>query len=106
MDKNQPCDRRVSVTKRALAACRGSMGIADGAVNADRKSTDSRFTLPGDGYVRQSQLLRVVPFSSATLWRRIQCGRFPRPVKLSERVTAWRVDAVRQWLADPLGFRS
>lgn len=55
--------------------------------------------LPATGYVRQSQLIPApVPFSSATLWRRVKAGTFPRPVKLSERVTAWRVEDVRQWL--------
>jgi prophage regulatory protein len=57
--------------------------------------------LPATGYVRQSQLIPApVPFSSATLWRRVKAGTFPKPVKLSERVTAWRVEDVRQWLDD------
>lgn len=55
--------------------------------------------LPATGYVRQSQLIPApVPFSSATLWRRVKAGTFPKPVKLSERVTAWNVEDVRQWL--------
>ncbi len=40
----------------------------------------------------------LVPFSSATLWRKVKAGDFPAPTKLSERVTAWRVEDVRQWL--------
>ena len=56
--------------------------------------------LPAAGYVRQAQLIPTpVPFSSATLWRKCKSGDFPKPVKLSERVTAWRVEDVRQWLA-------
>lgn len=55
--------------------------------------------LPATGYVRQSQLIpSPVPFSSATLWRKCKSGDFPKPVKLSERVTAWRVEEVRAWL--------
>lgn len=55
--------------------------------------------LPATGYVRQAQLIPApVPFSSATLWRKCKSGDFPKPVKLSERVTAWEVGAVRQWL--------
>lgn len=55
--------------------------------------------LPATGYVRQSQLIpTIIPFSSATLWRKVKAGQFPRPVKLSERVTAWRVDDVRAWM--------
>ena len=57
--------------------------------------------LPAVGYVRQSQLIpTIVPFSSATLWRRVNSGGFPRPVKLSERVTAWRVEDIRAWMND------
>lgn len=56
-------------------------------------------TLPATGYVRQSNLIPgIVPFSSATLWRKVKAGTFPAPVKLSERVTAWRVEDVRQWM--------
>lgn len=55
--------------------------------------------LPTIGYVRQSQLIpAIVPFSSATLWRKVKDGTFPRPVKLSTRITAWRVEEIRGWM--------
>lgn len=55
--------------------------------------------LPASGFIRQAQLIpTVVPFSSATLWRKCKSGDFPRGYKLSERVTAWRVGEVRAWL--------
>ena len=57
--------------------------------------------LPLVGFVRQSQLIpTIVPFSAATLWRRVKSGEFPSPVKLSERVTAWRVEDVRAWIVE------
>jgi predicted DNA-binding transcriptional regulator AlpA len=40
----------------------------------------------------------IVPFSSATLWRKVRSGEFPAPVKLSDRVTAWRVEDIRAWM--------
>ena len=55
--------------------------------------------LPATGFMRQPQVLEVVPFSSATLWRKCKSGQFPKPVRLSERVTAWKVGDVRQFLA-------
>lgn len=55
--------------------------------------------LPVTGYIRQAQLIPTfVPFSSATLWRKVKTGEFPKPVKLSERVTAWRAEDVRDWI--------
>ena len=42
--------------------------------------------LPETGYVRQSQLIPfILPFSPATLWRKVKSGDFPNPVKLSAR---------------------
>lgn len=64
--------------------------------------------LPATGYIRQSQLVKdpkhpervaILPFSSATLWRKVKEGAFPSPVKLSERITAWRVEDIRAWMA-------
>ena len=64
-------------------------------------------TLPETGYIRQAQLVGnkgkgitgVIPFSPATLWRKVSSGEFPAPVKLSVGVTAWKVEDVRAWMS-------
>lgn len=56
-------------------------------------------TLPETGFLRQPQVLAFVPISKSTLWRRIQARTFPAPVKLSERVTVWRAEDIRRWIA-------
>ncbi|MCA7084063.1 AlpA family phage regulatory protein [Cupriavidus sp. DB3] len=62
--------------------------------------------LPQTGFVRQSQLIpTILPFSGPTLWRKVAAGTFPKPVKLSARITAWRVEDVRKYLEDPIGYR-
>lgn len=48
----------------------------------------------------------LLPISHATLWRKVSDGTFPRPVKLSQRTTAWRAAEVRRWIADPMGYRA
>ena len=40
----------------------------------------------------------LVPISKTTLWDMVKKSKFPAPVKLSERCTAWRVEDVKQWL--------
>jgi hypothetical protein len=40
----------------------------------------------------------LLPFSDTTLWRKVRAQQFPAPVKLSSRVTAWRVEDVRAWM--------
>ena len=56
-------------------------------------------SLPERGYIRQKLLIpHLVPFSVATLWRRVKTGDFPAPVRLSPRITAWRIEDIKAWL--------
>lgn len=55
-------------------------------------------TLPDSALVRQRNLLHVLPFSAATLWRRTRAGEFPQPIHVSDSITAWRWGDVRAWL--------
>jgi predicted DNA-binding transcriptional regulator AlpA len=54
--------------------------------------------LPATGFLRQWQVLTFVPISKSTLWRRVQVGSFPEPVKLSTRITVWRAEDLRRWI--------
>ena len=63
--------------------------------------------LPNSAFIREAQLVQSpkrpdapapLPFSAPTLWRKVKAGTFPKPIKLSERVTAWNVGAVREWI--------
>jgi len=64
-------------------------------------------TIPASGFMRQAQLLgdpkaeppipALIPIRSSTLWRWVNSGKFPRPVRLGERVTAWRCEDVQRW---------
>lgn len=58
--------------------------------------------LPDTGFLRQPQVLAFVPISKSTLWRRIQARTFPAPLKLSPRVTVWRAEDIRRWIAQQL----
>jgi predicted DNA-binding transcriptional regulator AlpA len=41
-------------------------------------SPSSRPDLPATGFIRERRLLEYVPFSHATLWRRVNEKPFPR----------------------------
>ncbi len=65
-------------------------------------------SLPDSAWVRENQLVRssknpdsaiaILPFSASTLWRKVKDGTFPKPHKLSARITAWQVAQVREWM--------
>lgn len=57
--------------------------------------------LPETGFIRKSQLIPwILPVGNTTLWRMCKDGRFPAPIQLSTRLTVWRVEDVRAWLAE------
>jgi prophage regulatory protein len=58
--------------------------------------------LPQTGYLRLAQIVGnkkagippIFPVSKSTWWQGVKSGRYPQPIKLSERCTAWRVEDV------------
>lgn len=53
---------------------------------------------PTTGFVRLSAIIAPngpIPVSKSTWWAGIKDGRFPRPIKLGPRITAWRVEDIR-----------
>ena len=53
-------------------------------------------TLPETGFLRLSQVLAIIPLGKTSWWKGVKMGRFPKPVKLSERCTAWRAEDIRE----------
>ncbi|MEI7996271.1 MAG: AlpA family phage regulatory protein [Methylococcaceae bacterium] len=56
--------------------------------------------LPATGYIRLAMLLSFLPYSSATVWRKLKDvdDPLPRPYKLGPKITAWKVEEVRAYL--------
>jgi predicted DNA-binding transcriptional regulator AlpA len=59
----------------------------------------NQYTLPETGFVRLPQVLKVFPVSKSTWWAGVKDGRFPQPVKLGPKMTAWRVEDIRELIA-------
>lgn len=61
--------------------------------------------LPATGFLRLAQIIgnprakppvpALIPVSKSTWWAGVKTGRYPAPVSLAPRVTAWRVEDVR-----------
>ncbi len=57
--------------------------------------SDLKTVLPETGFMRLPQILAVYPVSRSAFWAGVKDGRYPTPVKLSPRCTAWRVEDIR-----------
>lgn len=54
-----------------------------------------KFFFPNKGFLRLPTVLKVIPVGKSTWWAGVRTGRFPKPVKLGTRVTAWRADEIQ-----------
>ncbi|MGN6537622.1 MAG: helix-turn-helix transcriptional regulator [Mesorhizobium sp.] len=67
-------------------------------------SAKSRVSFHSGGLVRLSQILAPegpIPIGRSSWWAGVKSGRFPKPVKLGPRTTAWRVEDIDALIADP-----
>jgi predicted DNA-binding transcriptional regulator AlpA len=65
------------------------------------------YQLPESGFLRLPQIIgdakrgipAVIPVSKSAWWEGCKTGRFPKPVKLGPRTTAWAVADIRALIA-------
>ena len=65
--------------------------------------------LPETGFLRLSQIIgnpkanppipAIIPVSKSSWWAGCKSGRYPKPVKLGNRTTAWRVSDILALIA-------
>ena len=66
--------------------------------------------LPESGFLRIWQIIgnkakntpALIPIGRTTFLNGVKSGKYPKPVKLGERTTAWRVEDIRK-LIDSMG---
>lgn len=68
------------------------------------------YALPETGYLRLHQIIgnaralppvpSLIPVSKSTWWAGVKAGRYPKPVKLGPRITAWRIEDIRRLIEE------
>ena len=64
--------------------------------------------IPKNGFLRLRQIIgnpkaeppvpAIIPVSKSTWWLGVKTGRYPKPVNLSTRTAAWKVEDIRALL--------
>jgi prophage regulatory protein len=62
--------------------------------------------LPNTGFLRLPQVLAIIPIGKSTWWAGVASGRFPAPVRLGPRTTAWRTESIKKLIAELSGEKS
>jgi len=49
-------------------------------------------------FIRIRRVLEMIGVSRTTLWRMVQAGTFPRPVRITERNRGYDLETVEAWM--------
>jgi prophage regulatory protein len=55
--------------------------------------------------IKLPAVIKLSALSSATIYRLIKKGEFPKQIKLSERSSGWLLSEVEQWLEEKINKR-
>jgi prophage regulatory protein len=62
-------------------------------------------TSPATDLRRIAAVRNQTGLSAATIYRRVQAGTFPSPLKIGARASAWVGAEIDQWIADRIAAR-
>ncbi len=49
-------------------------------------------------FLREKHVRQLIPVAHSTLWAWVRAGKFPAPLKLSDRITVWRNSDVQAFI--------
>jgi predicted DNA-binding transcriptional regulator AlpA len=65
--------------------------------DVDIPAAARRYTMPQENLLRLREVIKIVPLSRPTIYRRIQQGKFPAPLK-DGRCSMWEESKVRAYV--------
>ena len=62
--------------------------------------------MDGDRLLRRREVERITSMSRSSIYRYMQAGTFPQPVRVGPAAVRWRVSDITAWLESRPGARS
>ena len=90
---------KTSSSDRSTLRC----AIAEGA-DSDFRHINHALNGPLRGFLRLRAILAPrgpIPVARSTWWAGVRSGRYPAPVKLGPRITAWRIEDIEALIEQP-----
>lgn len=63
-------------------------------------AASTRPSIMGERYIREREIIQILPISRATWWAGVKSRKFPAGIKLSPRVTVWRASDIEALMAN------
>ena len=49
-------------------------------------------------YLRINEVVEMLSVGKSTVWAWVKESKFPKPIKLSEYVTVWKLSEIEEWV--------
>lgn len=49
-------------------------------------------------YMRIDEVIQMLSVGKSTVWAWVKDDKFPKPIKLSEYVTVWKLSDIQEWV--------
>ena len=49
-------------------------------------------------YLRINEVVEMLSVGKSTVWEWVKESKFPKPIKLSEYVTVWKLSDIEEWV--------
>jgi len=53
-------------------------------------------------FLRIKEVMKMTGIARSTIWLWVGEGKFPKPIKLSPRITVWEEEKVNNWMKEKL----
>ncbi len=50
-----------------------------------------------ENFIRLKEVMKITGIARSTIWLWSKVGRFPKPIKISPRVTVWKLSDIQWW---------
>ncbi|WP_456382934.1 helix-turn-helix transcriptional regulator [Hydrogenimonas sp.] len=52
--------------------------------------------------IRIKEVMKLTGLGRSTVWQYAKTGKLPKPIKISDRYTAWRLSEIEAWMAEKI----
>ena len=59
---------------------------------------------PKERFVRLPEVKTIVGFGKSTIYAKVSDGTFPKPIKLADRITVWKLSDLDKWVEEQIAL--
>ncbi|NQY20848.1 MAG: AlpA family phage regulatory protein [Campylobacteraceae bacterium] len=55
-----------------------------------------------NNYLRIKKVMKLTSIARSTIWLWVKENKFPKPIKISPKITVWEKDKIQEWIQNKM----